>query len=286
MKTQQITRGAMVCAIYGVLLFLNQQTALTIETTASWIFVFPVLIYTAMNGFQPGLTVALCMGVMSFLFGGFTTWFYSWTSLITGFVYGLGLFYHFRNMVNFLLCFGFSIASNVCTVLVWAALFGIDAASEFAELKALLPFVDMQVIILISIVGLAFLQALCIHLVSIMVCMRMHIPYEPLTPLTSIKSSKKVGILSLFIWLFFLLFENVVECSKGLQSFMQLIWILDCIVLILFGTIYLLHICALHNKKRFFFFVLLGAFIPMVNIVWMIIGEIDCLFQLRRTYLE
>ena len=49
-KTKQITKGAMVCAIYGALLFLNQQSALMIESSASWIFAFPVLIYTAMNG--------------------------------------------------------------------------------------------------------------------------------------------------------------------------------------------------------------------------------------------
>ena len=45
-KTKQITTGAMVCAIYGALLFLNQQSALMIESSASWIFAFPVLIYT------------------------------------------------------------------------------------------------------------------------------------------------------------------------------------------------------------------------------------------------
>ena len=40
-KTKQITKGAMVCAIYGALLFLNQQSALMIESSASWIFCFP-----------------------------------------------------------------------------------------------------------------------------------------------------------------------------------------------------------------------------------------------------
>ena len=53
-KTKQITKGAMVCAIYGALLFLNQQSALMIESSASWNFAFPLLIYTAMNGLKMG----------------------------------------------------------------------------------------------------------------------------------------------------------------------------------------------------------------------------------------
>ena len=64
-----------------------------IEASASWLFVFPVLIYTAMSGPKSGAIVGVAMALMTFLLGGFTTWFYSWTSLITGYVYGLGLFY-------------------------------------------------------------------------------------------------------------------------------------------------------------------------------------------------
>ena len=85
MKTKELTRGAMVCALYGILLFINQQTALTIESSMNWIFTFPVLIYTGMYGSNMGGIVAVAMAMMTFLFGGFTTWFYSWTSILIGF---------------------------------------------------------------------------------------------------------------------------------------------------------------------------------------------------------
>ena len=151
MKTNQITRGAMVCAIYGVLLFLNQQTGLMIEASASWLFVFPVLIYTAMSGPKSGAIVGVAMALMTFLLGGFTTWFYSWTSLITGYVYGLGLFYQWRNMTNFLICLVFSVLSNVCTVVVWSYLFGYDLVSEFESFRAIIPFIDRGVVIILFV---------------------------------------------------------------------------------------------------------------------------------------
>ena len=135
-KTKQITTGAMVCAIYGALLFLNQQSALMIESSASWIFAFPVLIYTVMSGVKMGALVTICMGLMTMFFGGFTTWFYSWTSLLIGFIYGAGVFKHAKNMTNFIICFILSIIANLCIILLWSTLFGIcllytsDAADE------------------------------------------------------------------------------------------------------------------------------------------------------------
>lgn len=286
MKTNQITRGAMVCAIYGAILFLNQQAALMIEASASWIFVFPVLIYTAMNGAKLGLITCTAMGLITFLFGGFTTWFYSWTSLVTGYVYGLGIFYHFKNMTNFGLCFIFSLISNVCTVLVWSALFGIDPISEFMSIKTWLPFINLQVFIILFVLFLALLQALCIHLIAIMVCMRMHIPFTPLQPISQQKSSKMVGILSLFIWGIFFLCQNVVECSKGAQDIIQIIWFIDCAFLLYYGIIYFMHYCVIHNWRKLSFFVIFFAFIPVINFIWMFMGELDCLFGLRKNYLK
>ena len=87
MNTKQITRGAMMCAIYGLLLFLNQQTALTIETSANWLFAFPVLSYTSMYGNYGGGIVSIAMILMTFLFGGFTAWFYSCTAILIGYLY-------------------------------------------------------------------------------------------------------------------------------------------------------------------------------------------------------
>lgn len=282
MKTKEITRGAMVCAIYGALLFLNQQTALTIETTASWVFVFPILIYTAQSGVKAGLVTCISMGMMTFLFGSFTTWFYSLTSLVTGYVYGLGLNKKFKNMTNLALCFIFSFISNVCTVLVWSAVFGIDPLSEFESIKEMIPFINFNAFIFIFIVFLAGLQALCIHLVSIMVCMRMHIPFRPIVPLTRQKSPKSVGIVSLVVWAVFFLCQNVLKCSQSLLDLVQIIWFIDCMVLLYYGVIYFMHYCVVHDKRRLSFLAICGAFVPVLNFIWMLFGELDCLLQLRK----
>lgn len=282
-KTNQITKGAMVCAIYGVLLFLNQQTALMVESSASWLFAFPVLIYTAMSGLKMGAIVCIAMGFMTMFFGGFTTWFYSWTSLIIGYVYGVGLYKKWKNMTNFILCLILSLISCVCIVLFWSALFGMDFYEDFRLVAKYLPGVSLKAFTYIMIGLLAFLQALCIHLVSVMVCMRMHIEITPLQPISRMKSPRWVGIVSLLIWGLFYFIQNVLQCSQGVIDFAQIVFVLDCMLLAYFGIVYWMSWCIAKQKKKLAFLAVFGAFIPGLNFLWMLMGELDCLLQLRRS---
>ena len=89
--TRDVTRGAMAAAIYALLLFLNQQTALGVETAIPWLFIFPIYLYAAASPFQASFTCALAMILETFLFGGFTTWFYSWTGILSGFLAGAAI---------------------------------------------------------------------------------------------------------------------------------------------------------------------------------------------------
>ena len=95
MKTSSITKGAMCVAIYGLLLLLNQQTGLMIEASLSWVFIMPILLYSASQGVRAGLVTGISMGLLSFLFGSFTTWFYSWSALLIGYLYGVGVHQQF-----------------------------------------------------------------------------------------------------------------------------------------------------------------------------------------------
>ena len=176
----------------------------------------------------------------------------------------------------------FSVLSNVCTVVVWSYLFGYDLVSEFESFRAIIPFIDMGVFIILFVAFLSLLQALCIHLVSLMICIRMHLSYRPLTPISQQKSSKVVGIVSLFIWGIFFLSQNVIECSKGVLDIIMLIWLFDCALLLYYGVIYFMYHSIKRNNRQFSFLAIFLAFVPGINLLWMLMGELDCLFQLRK----
>ena len=217
-----------------------------IESSASWIFAFPVLIYTVMSGVKMGALVTICMGLMTMFFGGFTTWFYSWTSLLIGFIYGAGVFKHAKNMTNFIICFILSIIANLC----------------------------------IGLLGL--LQVLCIHLVALMVCLRMHMDIIPPQPLSKVQSPRWIGIGSVVVWIAFFFVQNVIECPTGIVDLAQVIFFLDCTLLLYFGVVYFMSLCVKYQKKKWSFLSIFGAFVPGLNLLWMFMGELDCLLQLRK----
>lgn len=253
-KTKQITKGAMVCAIYGALLFLNQQSALMIESSASWIFAFPVLIYTAMSGVKMGVLVTVCMGLMTMFFGGFTTWFYSWTSLLIGFLYGVGVSKHVKNMTNFIFCFILSVLANLCIILLWSTLFGIDFYEDFRLISHYIPFISLKVFTYLMIGMLGLLQALCIHLVALMVCMRMHMDIVPLQPLSKVQSPRWVGVCSIVVWIAFFFIQNVLKCPTGIQDLAQILFFVDCALLLYFGVVYFMSLCVKYQKRNGHFY--------------------------------
>ena len=280
MNTREITQGAMVCAIYGLILFLNQQTALFIESGMSWIFVFPILIYTAKTNSQAGLISTIAMGLETIFFGGFTTWFYSWTSLCIGYVYGVSIQKRWQGISKLAVTFIFSMISYLLIFFLWAKLFEVDYAADFIMIQKFIPYINVTTFILLMVLSLSMLQTLCIHLLASLICMRMRIETVPLKSIWQIEPSRPTGIFSIIIFIVLILGNNVIKYSKGIQNFILILLFIDLIVLDYYGTIYLLKKYGNKNRK-FVFLICLGAFIPVINIIWMLLGEADCLFNLQ-----
>lgn len=282
MDTKQITRGAMCCAIYAILLLINQQTALTIEFSAPWLFTFPILIYTAIHGGSFSLIVAFSMGLMSFLFGGFTTWFYSWMSIIIGWVYGWGIYHQWKHMTNFLLCFLLSFIGTALIIYLWAGLFGYDLARELQWAAQYFPWIHMQTLTFVFVLVTAMLQALPIHMIALRICLSMKIKMAPLTSPLNIESPRWFGFLSLAIWGLFFLGQSMVNLNEGAQAVLQILFLVDLVLLDCFGVLYFLSLCIVRQQRRGIPFAIIGAWIPILQMVWVISGLLDCLLQIRK----
>lgn len=284
MNTKQITRGAMMCAIYGLLLFLNQQTALTIETSANWLFAFPVLIYTSMYGNYGGGIVSIAMILMTFLFGGFTTWFYSWSAILIGYLYGSGVYHKRSHMSNFLLTAILSIFASALIIYLWAGIFGYNVHTDFQEIVALFPQVHLRVIVFLFVIVLGTMQALAIHMVGLMICLRLKINMVSIKPITKMLPPRWFGYLSIVMCALFLFSQNVLHLSVDITDLLQVIVILDLMVLDYFGVLYFMNKVIQKSHRNWAFFAIIGAFIPFVNVVWVAAGLLDCLFGLRARH--
>lgn len=282
MNTKQITRGAMSVAIYGALLFLNQQTALAIESLANWIFIFPVLILTAMDGIKSGFIAGIAMAFITLLFGGFTTWFYSWFSILTGWVYGIGIHKQWKHTLNFAICFAITLVSMVMMALLWAGIFDMDMTQDYNQLVQLVPWLDLKAYVAFSLVLMSFLQAMCVHMVALLTCIKMKIKMRPLQSFRQIKSYPWIGYVSILIWVLFFFGRNMLKFSEEVQTIIQICWFIDCIVLDFYGVLVIMEFGILRNFRKISFIAVFGAFLPIVSFIWILLGECECLFSLRE----
>ncbi len=281
-KTRQITRGAMVCAIYGVMLLVNQQFALALEESMSWLFAFPILIYAAQNPVAIAGVCALAMALESFLFGGFTTWFYSWTSILIGLCYGIGVYKRWSNGLKLGVTFVLSCVSYGLIFAVWAGIFGLDLQEDFAWIQRWLPFVDWRVFVGAVVFLLSLLQTVCIHLLAVMVCIRMKIWIPPIRKVAQIRPKRWIGFVTIVLLALFSMSQSMVKCSSEIQDIVMMATFIDLCVLDYYGIVYMMDRCIRHNKRSLTFFAILGGFVPGLNLIWIVLGELDCLIGLRK----
>ena len=281
-KTRQITRGAIVCAIYGIMLFANQQFALAIEDGMSWIFAFPILIYAAQNPSSVAAVCAAAMALETFLFGGFTTWFYSWTSIVIGYLYGIGIYRRWSSDIKLVVTFLLSLGSYIFIFWIWAGIFGLDYAADFQMIHEILPFIDMRVFLAAIIFVLSLLQTICIHLLATLICIRMKIPTVPIKKISQLRPNKKVGIVSIVIGALFFLSQNVLQWNAEVKDIILIALMIDLCALDYYGILYMLDRSRCKAQRKRSFFAIFGAFIPGINAIWIILGELDCLFDLRK----
>lgn len=109
MNVKEISRWAMMCALYGVLVLINTQTAAFFDLYFSILFALPVLIGSFKNKGQ-GTGLALgAMLLITMIFAPLTSWPRQMANLAAGAVYGWGL--EKDKSLSFCFCTGFAVCA-------------------------------------------------------------------------------------------------------------------------------------------------------------------------------
>ena len=101
-NTLRLTFGAMILAIFTLLLLLNRQTGGFFDELFIYILPVPMVIYAAKYGWKSGVWLFFGMAVFSFFFGTPYTMFYAVTAALLGLFLGTR-FYKGRDMTRTLL---------------------------------------------------------------------------------------------------------------------------------------------------------------------------------------
>ena len=125
-QTRKITEGAMMCAIVGLVLFINRQLGNMLEYFMYWVLTFPILVYTAKYGVHNALVPSVSMLLLSFMISSPTTIFYLFSCIVVGLVYGGGVRKGWKNGTLLVFSGIFTFFSYLVTTVLLAAVFGYE----------------------------------------------------------------------------------------------------------------------------------------------------------------
>lgn len=286
-KTINITTGAMVTAIFGVLLLLNRQTGSLFQDIFLILYPIPMVAYSAIYGCKSGIPVLVAMSLISFLFGNFTTIFYAVTQAAIGLVFG-GCLHHKVDMTKTLFAvMVLSAIVNVLNTVVLGFLFGIDLNQEVTEMQNMMNIMFEQTgvvvpenmlsasflkqIIVISMTLLGIFQGFIVYEVSLLLLRRLRFPVQRPKSIYLYYPPKWTGYAAMVA--FFSYNARMVQPFENeiLQNTILTVGILGYIYLICFGFIAIL----LFLKIRFpkvgalaYVICILGIFMfPMMEMI-------------------
>ncbi len=255
-NTLKLTTGAMIIAIFAMLLLLNRQTGAFFEEMFIYILPIPMVVYAAKYSWKYGLMVFVGMSFFSFIFGSVTTVFYAITGALLGLILGTCFYYRINMTKTMLLSMGLAALFNVLSTITLASLFGYDLNLEINEMQNMMNQVmsqakvetstatDMMLepgflkqMMIISMVLLGLVQGFIIYQLSVLILKKLRFQIGAPTSFVSIYPPKWTGLAALAAYIygstaFFSGAENSVKQDIG-----QTLWICGYIWLLCFGLI-------------------------------------------------
>ena len=238
-STLKITTGAMIIAIFAMLLIVNRQTGLFFEEFFVYLLPLPMAVYTALYDWKYGLMVFVGMTAFSFIFGGFTTIFYAVSASLIGLVFGTMVCRKVDPTKMLIIIMVFSAISTILSSVALASLFGYDIDMSLTEMKtmltttfeatgngALMEFYTMDFLkqlFVISMALMGLLEGFIVYRLGLLIMKRLHISVGRAVPLLEFYPPAITGILAMTAF-----FAGIYGLS---------LWVIGFIYLVFFGIL-------------------------------------------------
>lgn len=305
-NTLNITSGAMILAIFALLLIVNRQTGSFFEEFFVYLLPIPMVIYAARFNWKNGLMVFAGMVLFSFIFGTPITIFYASTAALLGLIFGTFI-YQKRDMTRTLfVVMGLSAVFNTVSTVALASVFGYNITDELTMMKetlaktlegtgseAILEFYTMDFlfqIFIISMVIMGLIQGFIIFKLSVLILKRLRIPVRDATPIAEYYPPLWISGIA-FIGYFYGTFTLGRNFSSELiKNIVQSIWVCSFIYLVAFGVIALslvLKKYVTRNKLVVFLlcglaYIMFSQFLAMLGVVYIFTSFHDRLLEPRE----
>ena len=274
-STQKLTFGALLVAVFGVLLVLNRQTGGMLEETFIFLFPIPMVAFSARYGWKDSLPVFFCTILISIFCGIFTSAFYAIAQSFIGVVYGSCIHAKKDTTRTMLLVMGLSVISNLLSSIVLASLFGIDLQEDIAimqqsmnetiarfsanmpadQVKAfdmLLQSDFLLRMMIVSIVFMGIVEGFIVCQLSLLILRRLRYPIQKPAPVASYYPPRWSGFAALILYLFgsaYLAMPQTTGREEIIRAAGQLGFLCGYLYLLCFGYLAVLFLLRAYGPR-------------------------------------
>ena len=258
-RTQELTFGAMLIAVFGVILVMNRQTAGLFEELIFFILPIPITIFTIKYGRRDSLSVFVCMAMLSFFLGTLYTAFFATTEAFLGIVLGDCI----RRNVNLnrtqMLIMGLSAVFNVLGTIVLASLFGLDLNTQLQETQDMLnsmftragmgaalqseaaasviSIASLKRMYILSMTLLGIIQGFVIVRLCLVVLKKLRLPVPQPQPIGQYYPPRWSGFLALILFIIYFYSMTHPSPNETVQNILQTAGLCGYLYLLCFGWI-------------------------------------------------
>ena len=254
-KTQELTFGALIVAIFTVLLLFNRQSGMLFEEFIFFVLPLPMTVFTLKYGWKDSLPVLFCMAAAAFFMGSIYTLFFSVCEAVIGLVLGLCL----RKKINLshtqIIIMAISALANVFGSVVLTSLFGVDLFAEILEMQQrvsamlsqngmdismtgdLLSFQSILRLFVLSMILYGIMQGFIVFRLSLLILKRLRIPVPEPAPIGLYYPPRWSGYASLFLVVVYVTSLSRPMGSSQIQNIAQTLGLCGYFYLIAFGWI-------------------------------------------------
>lgn len=267
-KTQKITFGAMITALFTILLLIDRQTGSMFQGALIFILPIPMVAYGARYGLRSSLAVWIASTLMAVFFSLPTTLIYSSCMAFIGMILGSRIHDKKDMTRTLLLVMLLSIIVELVNVLLLLAVISgttldqdvlemqtimteaLNSAQKFAGAGAsaqaaaqmdvfqqMLTPDFLKRILIISVAFTGAVQGFIIYELSLLILRRLHVAVPQPKPIIEYYPPRWLGVLSILAFFAYnYTFAKPLE-NAILQSLLQIIGIVGYIILMCFGAI-------------------------------------------------
>lgn len=295
-NVRSLTEGAMVSAIYGLIILLDRVVANNIVTTIPFLIPIPLAVYGYRNGLKPSIITFVSMLGLTLILANPLVYIILFSALVSGIVVGYGFHlnkWDLRWLIVIL--FGVSLLENILVYFVFSALLQVDLFKETLDMVKVIEewfhvVIDPALVkdaMYLSIIAVSLFSALLIIYSAHTVIRRLNKHVPKIEPIITIQMPRSM----IYLMVGLLVLRFIPLSSSVLNDIFHFLSITAMFFLTLQGYFSALTLSALTRNRILGITVWFGVFISVfvslklfvfVCFILMMVACIDCLFPIRK----